>query len=165
MLCIFQCPSGWERNSENKTAIQQIQLSSCVRPPSNQQFFWWLLTVMYALLFHPLALMNKWHLFFMEPQRRGEVQVGYVEKILPWEGGWALEQAPQGSGRGTQLVQVRECSQSLDGALSHRVSILGGPVWGQELDSIILMCQFQLRLFCDSIIKLTRTFACKSTVR
>ena len=38
---------------------------------------------------------------------------------------------------------------SLDSALSHMVSFLGGAVWTQALDSMILMGPFQLGIFCD----------------
>ena len=41
-----------------------------------------------------------------------------------------VEQAAQGSGQGPELSEFTE---HLDSALSHRVRILGGPVWSQEL--------------------------------
>ena len=64
-------------------------------------------------------------------------------------GGWALEQAPQGSGHGPKLLEFKK---RLDNALSHTVWFLGGPVWSQELDSMILMGSFQLGLFSDSMV-------------
>ena len=68
-------------------------------------------------------------------------------------GGWALEQAPQGSGHGPKLLEFKK---RLDNALSHTVWFLGGPVWSQELDSMILMGLFQLRISYDSINTLLR---------
>ena len=49
------------------------------------------------------------------------------------EGGWALERAPQGSGHSTKL-----CSRSC-------------PVQNQELDLMILVGPFQLKIFYDSM--------------
>ena len=63
-------------------------------------------------------------------------------------GGWALEQAPQGSGHGPKLL---EFMKRLDNALSHTVWFLGGPVWSQELDSMILTDPLQLRIFHDTM--------------
>lgn len=40
----------------------------------------------------------------------------------------------------------------LDNALRHRVWFLGGAVWCWELDSMILVGLYQLRIICDSII-------------
>ena len=68
-------------------------------------------------------------------------------------GGWALEQAPQGSGHGPKLLEFKK---HLDNALSHTVRFFGGPVWSQELDSMILMGLFQLRISYDSINTLLR---------
>ena len=59
-----------------------------------------------------------------------------------------MEQAVEGRGHSPELTEFRE---SLDTALRHRVWILGGPVWSQELDSI-LMGPFQLRVFCHSMV-------------
>ena len=41
-----------------------------------------------------------------------------------------------------------EFKKHLDNALRHMVRFLGGPVWSQELDLIILMSPFQLGIFC-----------------
>ena len=60
-----------------------------------------------------------------------------------------MEQAPQESGHSPELLEIKEC---LDSALSHRVWILVGSVWSQELDSMILMGSFQLGLFSDSMV-------------
>ena len=38
----------------------------------------------------------------------GEVQVGYLEKILLWESCWALEQAAQGGGGVTITGSIQE---------------------------------------------------------
>lgn len=46
-----------------------------------------------------------------------------------------------------------ELKESLGNALRHRAWILGGPVWSQELDSLILACPLQtwdILWFCDS---------------
>ncbi|KAK4811152.1 hypothetical protein QYF61_019783 [Mycteria americana] len=40
----------------------------------------------------------------------------------------------------------------LDNALRYMVSLLGCPVWSQELNSMILVGPFQLRVFYDSIV-------------
>lgn len=36
----------------------------------------------------------------------GEIEVGYKKNVLYAESGWALEQAPQGSGHGTNSDRV-----------------------------------------------------------
>jgi len=60
--------------------------------------------------------------------------------------GWLrTEQAPQGCGHSTKPAEVQELSNTL----RHRVRILGSLMWSQELDSVILVGPFQLRLFCD----------------
>ena len=46
------------------------------------------------------------------------------------------------------MLEFKEC---LDSALRDGVWILSGPVWSWELDSMILVGPFQLRIFCDSI--------------
>ena len=50
------------------------------------------------------------------------------------------------------MLEFKEC---LDTAVRHRVWILGGAVWSQELDSVILTSPFQLWIFYDSVILLT----------
>ena len=50
------------------------------------------------------------------------------------------------------MLEFKEC---LDTAVRHRVCILGGAVWSQELDSVILTSPFQLWIFYDSVILLT----------
>jgi len=62
----------------------------------------------------------------------------------------SLEQCPQGSGHGPELPEFKK---HLDSALRHRVCILGGPLWSQELDSTFLVGPFQLGIFCDSMIQ------------
>jgi len=42
-------------------------------------------------------------------------------------------------------------SHCLRALSEHRVWILGGPVWSQELGSVIHVGPFQLRIFCDSM--------------
>ena len=53
-----------------------------------------------------------------------------------------MEQAAQGSGHSPELSEFYEC---LDSALRHRVWILGGAAYSQELDSVILMGTLHLR--------------------
>jgi len=43
--------------------------------------------------------------------------------------------------------------EHLDAALRHGVWILGGAVWNRELDSVILVFPFQLRIIYVSMIK------------
>ena len=50
---------------------------------------------------------------------------------------------------------LTEFKKHLDNALRHRVWFLGGPVWSQELDSMILVGPFQLRIFCGSMTGIT----------
>jgi len=88
--------------------------------------------------------LKEWHGAVTE-----EVQVRYPEKVLNWEADWALEQAPQGNGHGLRLLEFKKC---LDSVLRHRIWILRGAVWSQELDSVILVCPSQLRIFYVSVI-------------
>ena len=81
-------------------------------------------------------------------------------ELCQGRGSWRLGtgSAPQGGGHGTgcpgQWAQPK-CQSSrciLDNALRHRVLsdiwILSGPVWSQELGSMILVGPFQLTIFC-----------------
>jgi len=57
---------------------------------------------------------------------------------------------PQSSGHSIELMEFRE---HLDNTFRHRVGILGGAVWSQELDSwMILVGPFRLRIFCECMI-------------
>lgn len=47
------------------------------------------------------------------------------------------------------LPELRKC---LHNALRHRICILAGPVWSQEVDSVILMGLLQLGIFHDSMV-------------
>ena len=60
-----------------------------------------------------------------------------------------MERAAEGSGHGPE---IREFKERLDTTLRHRVWILGGPVWSQELDSMTLTGPFQLEIFSDSMV-------------
>jgi len=60
-----------------------------------------------------------------------------------------MDQLAQGNGHGPRLLEFEEC---LDTALSHRVWILGGAVWSQELESVTLVGPLQLRIFYNSTI-------------
>lgn len=55
----------------------------------------------------------------------------------------------QETGRSPELPKLKE---HFDATLRHRVWVLGGTVWSQELASVILVGPFQLRTFCDSMI-------------
>lgn len=60
-----------------------------------------------------------------------------------------MKQAAQGNDDDYKLLEFRK---HLDNAHGYRVCILGGPVWSQELDSMILMGSFQLTIQYDSVI-------------
>ena len=60
-----------------------------------------------------------------------------------------MEQPAQGSGHSPELVEFKEC---LNNALRHWVWILDGAVQSRELNLMILLSPFQLKIFCDSII-------------
>ena len=59
-----------------------------------------------------------------------------------------MEQAAQGSEHGPDLPELKK---HLDNMLRCRVWVLGGPVWSQELDSMILVCPLQLGIVNDSV--------------
>lgn len=78
---------------------------------------------------------------------------------MPWirirrESGWVLEEGPSPVGVQAQeqapqgyspkLLEFMKC---LDSTLWNKVWILGDPVWTQELDSMILVHLFQLKIF------------------
>ena len=82
---------------------------------------------------------------------QGRVSLG-IREGGSHEGFQILEQAPQGSSHSTKLPEFKE---HLDSALRHRVCILGGPVWSEELESMIPVGPFQLRIFYDFRILIT----------
>jgi len=57
-----------------------------------------------------------------------------------------MEQAAQEQWAWPQVLEFKGC---LDIALRQRVWILGGAVWSQELDLMVLTGPFQLRRFCQ----------------
>ena len=65
-------------------------------------------------------------------------------ELCQGRGSWGLgtSSAPEDGGHGTgcsgALPQVPEFKECSDSTLRHRVWILGGPVWSQELDSMLL---------------------------
>lgn len=61
------------------------------------------------------------------------------------------EGATQGSGRGTELLEL-ELKKLLESALSLRVGFLGGRVWSQELHLMVPVGPIQLGIFYDSMI-------------
>lgn len=65
-----------------------------------------------------------------------------------WQWLVGMAQALQGSGDGPKLSELKEL---LISATRHRIWILGGAVRSQELDSMVLVDPFQLRIFCGSI--------------
>jgi len=60
-----------------------------------------------------------------------------------------MEQAAQGSGHSPELPEFKKY---LHNTHRHRVWILGGAVWSQELSTMILVRTFQLMIFYDYII-------------
>jgi len=46
---------------------------------------------------------------------------------------------------------LMELKKRVDNSLRHRVWILGGPLWSQGLDSVILVGPFKPGVFCDSM--------------
>ncbi|RMC06628.1 hypothetical protein DUI87_16066 [Hirundo rustica rustica] len=67
-------------------------------------------------------------------------------------GGWALEQAPQGIGRGSKPDRAQEAFEQCSQA--HGVILGDGPVEDQESDLMILMGPFELNIFCDPTLRL-----------
>ena len=55
-----------------------------------------------------------------------------------------MEQAAQGSGHSPELLELKQC---LNSVLGHRVWIWGGPVWSEGLDLMISMGLFQLQIY------------------
>jgi len=79
-------------------------------------------------------------------------------ELCQGRGSWGLGtgSAPEHGGCGTgcpghgpKLLEFKEC---LDNTLRHRVWILDGPVWSQELDSVFLVGLFQFRIFYVSMV-------------
>jgi len=62
-----------------------------------------------------------------------------------------MEQAVQGSGHSPKLMEFKK---HLDNAVSHRIWILDGSMWSQDLDLMILLDPFLIMTFYDSIISL-----------
>lgn len=60
-----------------------------------------------------------------------------------------MEQAHQGRGHSLRLPEFKE---RLDTTLRHRSLNLGVPLWSQELDFMILVGPFKLRIFYGSMI-------------
>ena len=65
-----------------------------------------------------------------------------------------MEQAPHGSGHGTELLEFKE---RLDNGVIYMVLFLGGAVWSQELYSMITVGPFQLATLYDCIKKIVTT--------
>jgi len=57
-----------------------------------------------------------------------------------------VKQAAQGSGHGPKVMEFRE-------RLDNIGFVFWVVVWSKELDSMILMHPFQVRVFCDSVRK------------
>lgn len=53
---------------------------------------------------------------------------------------------------GTGKCSLTECEKCLYSDLRHMVSFLGGLMWSQELDSVIILGPLQLGIFCVSVI-------------
>lgn len=68
-----------------------------------------------------------------------------------------VEQAPQSSSHGIKLTRDQEVTQN--NTLKCTVWFLGGPMWYQELDLMILLGPFQLQTFSDSMTWESLTWA------
>jgi len=79
----------------------------------------------------------------------GEVQIGHQEKVLHWEGGQSLEQAPQGSSDSTKPVRVQGASGRCSSSCG---LVIGTPMRSKELDSVSLIGALQLEIFYGSMI-------------
>lgn len=53
---------------------------------------------------------------------------------------------------GTGKWSLTVCEKCLYSALRHMVSFLGGLMWSQELDSVIILGLLKLGIFCVSVI-------------
>lgn len=73
-------------------------------------------------------------------------RAGLIAESSSPGGGQALDQAPWGSGHGSEVLEFKK---RLDSALRDRVWFLIGLRWSQELDSMTLIGPFQ---HFDSII-------------
>ena len=63
--------------------------------------------------------------------------------------------AAEGGGHGTcpgHCTELLDFKKHLENTLSHMIWFLGGSVWSQELDSMILLVPLQLGIFYDSVI-------------
>ena len=78
---------------------------------------------------------------------QGRVRMGIKDRFLT-KRVVSMQRAPQGSDHGPRLAEFKKY---LDNALRHRILILGGRVWSQELNLMILMGPFQLGIFYDSM--------------
>ena len=76
---------------------------------------------------------------------------------MPGRGSWGLGtgSAPEGGGRETGCPGqwARPQGDGVQGALDNIGFVFWVVVWSKELDSMILMHPFQVRVFCDSVRK------------
>ena len=64
-----------------------------------------------------------------------------------------MEWDAQGSGHGPKVPELKKCS---DNTLRCRIWIWGGPLWSQELDSVIPLGALQLRMFYSVFLLVVR---------
>lgn len=76
----------------------------------------------------------------MERERALELHQGRVK--------WEKDLHQKGGGHGAELLEL---SDFWDSALRHAVWFSFGPVWKQELDSVVFGGSFQLGIFCRLI--------------
>ena len=74
-------------------------------------------------------------------QGRVWLRIGKRLSARKWLG---TEKVPQGSGHGLRLLELKE---HLGSALRHRVWLLDGAAWSQELDSVTFVGHVKLRIF------------------
>ena len=79
----------------------------------------------------------------------GEVRVGYQGKVLHrFFTGQSLQRALQGRDHSPRVLEFK---MWIETALSYMAWFLGGPVWSQVLNSMIIIGPFQLGIFHDSM--------------
>ena len=80
---------------------------------------------------------------------QGRFKQDIRKRLFSPGGGQVLEQTPQGSGHSTKTDQAQEVLSQY--CWVHGTTLGDGAVQGQEPDSMILECFFQLSLLCDSV--------------
>lgn len=73
----------------------------------------------------------------------GEVQVGYQEGFFTQRVVWHWTRSPGTGSQPQSCLRWR--------SVRHKMGLLGYPLQGQELDTVILRAPFQLSILCDSV--------------